>query len=358
MGKPKLSAKGLLRRLVENGLDFLRMSLKELRLHPKYSVIHFYAGVELLLKARLMAEHWSLVVSKRQEPDWGRFQEGDFISVTLEEAADRLERVARSGLTRRELEAFRGLGSHRNRMVHFFHEASSKKVSNELVGKIAGEQLRAWFFLERLISERWSVIFQPWMNEFKDFSARLRQLEDFLKITYRELQPELKERAAGGENFSECPSCEFTAFQVWNDFGSVYEGTCLVCKLQEHWVAISCPQCDRAVTFFGDGFATCGGCQTEFQPSDLARILDEDERGTKAYFESGMPAHCANCEATETVVAHGGRFVCASCFSAYEADAFFECSYCGSRNAGELTDSAARGCVACRWTRVAQLERQ
>ena len=115
----------LLNRLVDNGLDFLSRSIDELEQFPKYSVIHFYTAVELFVKARLMSEHWSLVVSKRQEPDWNDFVAGDFQSVTLDEAAKRLQKIVRSGLSRQELDAFRDIGKHRNKMVHFFHEAHS-----------------------------------------------------------------------------------------------------------------------------------------------------------------------------------------------------------------------------------------
>ena len=47
----------LLERLVENAMDFLHRSIDEFSEHPKFSVIHFHAAVELFLKARLMAEH-------------------------------------------------------------------------------------------------------------------------------------------------------------------------------------------------------------------------------------------------------------------------------------------------------------
>ena len=39
--------------LVENAIDFLNQAADELANNPKYSVIHFYTAVELLLKARL-----------------------------------------------------------------------------------------------------------------------------------------------------------------------------------------------------------------------------------------------------------------------------------------------------------------
>jgi hypothetical protein len=44
----------------ESAFDFLESSVDEIKTHPKYSVIHFATAVELLLKARLIHEHWSL----------------------------------------------------------------------------------------------------------------------------------------------------------------------------------------------------------------------------------------------------------------------------------------------------------
>lgn len=109
----------MLDRLVENALDFLTRSLEDLDQRPKYSVIHFYTAVELFLKARLIAEHWSLVVAKRQDPDVKKFESGDFQSVSLDEAAEKLDKVLQSPLTPAELSQFRALAKHRNRMVHF-----------------------------------------------------------------------------------------------------------------------------------------------------------------------------------------------------------------------------------------------
>ena len=99
----------LLQRLVENAMDFLSQSIREFDEQPKYSVIHFHAAVELFLKARLFAEHWSLVVSKRKDADWDDFVAGKFISVSLDEAASKLDKIVRTGLTKQELETFRRL---------------------------------------------------------------------------------------------------------------------------------------------------------------------------------------------------------------------------------------------------------
>src|SRR5215211_1180617 len=109
-----MRADDLFERLVDNALDFLSRSIDDLERSPKYSVIHFHAAVELFVKARLMSEHLALVVAKRQDADWEKFVAGDFQFVSLEEAAGKLEKVVRSGLTKPSLQAFQNVGKHRN----------------------------------------------------------------------------------------------------------------------------------------------------------------------------------------------------------------------------------------------------
>ena len=113
--------------IVNNGFDFFRKSLAEIEDETKFSVIHFFAAVELFLKARLMAEHWSLVVSK--DPSWDSFERGDFKSVTLDECLDRLVKIARSPVSADDTRRFKQLAKHRNKIVHFHHELDGAKAA-------------------------------------------------------------------------------------------------------------------------------------------------------------------------------------------------------------------------------------
>ena len=311
------------------------------------SVIHFYAGIELLLKARLMAEHWSLVVSKRQDPDWRRLESGDFISVSLDEAAERLDKVVRSSLAKRELNVFRSLAKHRNRMVHFFHDAGLKKATEALLQEAASEQLVAWYLLYRLLSDRWADVFSPWKKQLEDFGKRLREHEQYLQIAFDHLKSDIEQCIKGGASFRECPSCGFASLEIVDEVGDYFEGTCLVCTYHDRCFDILCPDCGGPVTFFGSGFGSCEGCGKEFEPGDLVSIIDDGEPGTKDYFESGMPAHCVDCDGYQTVVAHGGKYICSSCFQVYEENEIEQCGWCGDLNAGDMEESSWAGCVAC-----------
>jgi hypothetical protein len=67
--------------LVLNAIDFAQRSVKEVKRSPKYSMIHFSSALELFLKARLLREHWSLVVSRPETASLVTFRSGQFHSV-------------------------------------------------------------------------------------------------------------------------------------------------------------------------------------------------------------------------------------------------------------------------------------
>lgn len=66
MSKSKIPQE-MFQHLVNNALKFLGQSIADMEKKPKYSVIHFHAAIELVLKARLMDEHCSLVRPKGSE---------------------------------------------------------------------------------------------------------------------------------------------------------------------------------------------------------------------------------------------------------------------------------------------------
>jgi hypothetical protein len=332
--------------LVDNALDFLNSSLEEIESKPKYSVIHFYAGIELMLKARLMAEHWSLVIARKHEPDLRKFESGDFVSVSLDEAADRLEKVVNSGLRKEELEAFKNLGKHRNRMVHFFHEVDTDDAEEELLLSIAREYFKSWYFVHRVL-QRWSRVFQPWDQKFNEFSLKLKKLHGYLEAVFDVKRPEIKKRQSEGDIFSLCPSCEFESHYVGDELGSLFETDCLICGFSGKCLTVECPKCGELVTFIDEGRVTCPGCEAKLEPEDLVELLSKDSKCSKEDYEKGLPAHCSNCDGYETVVESLGNLFCTNCFEEFGEVDLNECEYCGSLNTGDMSDSSLCGCTVC-----------
>ena len=339
-------------RLVENAMDFLSQSIRELfDEQPKYSVIHFHAAVELFLKARLMAEHWSLVVARHKEPDWGRFVAGDFVSVSLEEAAKKLDKVVGSGLGKQALRAFLGVTKHRNKMVHFFHEGVSDDENAKLRREIAKEQLTAWYLLHRLLTSKWSDVFSAWSKKLGEIDGDLRTLQEFLKVVYEQVEPELDKRRSNGAVIVACPSCGFASQEHEDWVGELYEAKCLVCGLADRCLTIECPECCEPVRFVNEGFGECGSCRRPLEPEYLAEALI-DERATyiakKEGDDSWDPGNCSDCDGYHTVVRlseDGDRHLCTSCFGEFES--MQVCGWCNESNTGDMADSFWAGCSVC-----------
>lgn len=79
----------LFNELVNNAFDFLEQAISEFDKKPKYSVVHFCTAIELILKARLVHDHWSLIVDGT--PNISKFKDGSFKSINFNELMPRIE---------------------------------------------------------------------------------------------------------------------------------------------------------------------------------------------------------------------------------------------------------------------------
>lgn len=336
-------------RLVDNALDFLSRAVDDLEHYPKYSIIHFHASVELFVKARLMAEHWTLVVAKRQEPDWERFVAGDFQSVTLDEAANRLEKVVNSGLSKKELEVFREVTKHRNKTVHFFHEAHTDKEAKELRQEIVKQQLSAWYFLHGLLTVQWKDTFSVWSAQITEIDKKLRNLHEFLGVVFENLSNEIATLKTKGVIFRDCPSCGFESQTHEDVRDSIYESECLVCGLTQRSLQVECPDCGELVFFENEGFSNCDNCGKRFEPEDVADILIDDGAAHIAAMDgddSWNPGNCSDCDGYHTVVrTENDEYICAGCFGVFESLQW--CGWCNEPNTGDMEHSYWAGCNHC-----------
>ena len=339
----------ILERLVDNGLDFLHKAIDELKDRPKFSIIHFYSAVELFLKARLMEEHWSLVISQRHDLDWNKFISGDFISVSLGDAALRLRKVVRSQLTQAEFNSFDEIRQHRNKVVHFFHNAHYNKENTKQVTDIVIQQLTAWYFLHSLLTKRWGDVFGKWSSKLSEIDNKFRSLHPYLKVVFNQIKSNIKKRKQAGELFQKCPSCFYESQHHESEEKIVYHATCLVCELSEKALRIECPSCDHGVTFVNGGFGKCEQCKTSFEPDDLVDVLIHPRAAyevSKDGDDSWDLGNCSDCEGHHTVVrVEDDSYLCTGCF--LELDSLQRCGWCAEPNTGNMEDSSWSGCSEC-----------
>lgn len=336
--------------LVDNALDFLERSIQDLSTSTKYSVIHFYSSIELFLKARLLAEHWTLVVDRRKLPSKTDFERGDFASVSLEEAAALLEQVVGVAVPKKHLDAFKRVRNVRNQMVHFYHVDTAGDDGAKRIRGIVSNQLEAWYLLNTLL-HRWTDVFAPWKERIDALDRQLRQHGEYLKAAFNEQREAIQAEAKNGVLFVACPACEFDAERHPSALNEVYTSDCRVCRFSDVCIRITCPQCEQAEVIFRESTSavSCGACRTEFKRDALAeRFVDGDEAYSAAR-EGGhyaFPVNCGCCEGYETVVElPGGTLLCTTCFD--EAEDYAICEWCSDESTHLPEDTFLTGCAFC-----------
>ena len=328
--------------LTRNAFDFLERGIVEFDQTPKYSVIHFCAAVEMLLKARLMKEHWSLIVSKPDQANLAKFMAGDFISVTLEDARARIRDVAGEDIGDDAYASFRALANHRNKMVHFFHNGleSDEKAKAQIVA----EHCRSWFHLHRLLN-RWGGYFHDFGSEIAHADRAMKGHRKYLAAKFKALKPELDAARKAGSAPKACSACGFKAAIPDALDDQIASLRCLVCDHTETQVELECPHCGEPIVIATEGYATCEHCEERIEPEHLVDALTKDVVGTKDYFETGLPANCGNCEGYHTVVERGGHYFCTNCFDIF--DDIEQCQWCNEYNTGDMEHSYSVGCSQC-----------
>lgn len=343
--KNRIDADKMFKNLVESALDFLKTATQDIKNNaPKYSIIHFYAAIELILKARLMREHWTLLVTGRNFPDQDRFVVGDFQSVHLNEANERLGKVVPAGLSKTEFEAFKSLAAHRNKIIHFFHANTARSVK---------EILRAWYFLHGILTSKWETEFCKWSNDISDIDSDMRKLRTYLDVVFEEVSPKIAEKQRGGLIFVECHACGFMAKEHENSMKEAYESKCLVCNFVEHNVNVQCDKCGEMVIFRECGEGRCLSCKKDFDLGwDLGYLKDalvSSQAHTKDGLVENFWGNCSDCGVSDALVrTDSDQWVCTNCLQVFEPEMLSTCGWCLVPCTGDVGEiSSYTGCDFC-----------
>jgi hypothetical protein len=327
--------------LVENALDFLVRAIGEFEDEPKFSIIHFYTAIELFLKARLLREHWSLLVSK--DPDRKRFEAGDFHSVSFEAACDRLRKVVQSPIGEQTLKNFDAVRKHRNKMVHFFHEAD--RASDHTIKQIALEQLKAWAGLHQLLTSQWAPIFHDHAKRFDAIEKSLKKHREYLRAKYDELLPFIEAEKAAGFTYIVCNSCHFEAAHAKEIIGHLNEAACRVCGFGSRFFNYTCNDCEKESPLYDGGTFICAHCGHKEDEEEIFEKINQFVATKDNYFEALVPANCGECDGYHTVVEYEDQYLCVMWLN--YTDGLQVCGWCGEGNTGDMKNSSWEGCTVC-----------
>lgn len=191
---------------VENGLDFMSSVVAHLEGSPtetdlKYAILHLCAAIEVLLKARLLAEDWTLVFVSPDNATEESLRSGSFRSVGIDEAIKRLPelKVRIPEETRRVIRlAF----DKRNAIAHF-----GLRDSTEAVRAVAVEALN--FLISFLHQEMREWEPDQTGEALEDIRERVQKIAGFVEIRMRQLTPELDRLPV----VLMCPDCSQMALE-------------------------------------------------------------------------------------------------------------------------------------------------
>lgn len=325
--------------LVRNGIDFLEKAIAQLDGDPKHSVINFYTAVEIFLKAPLIREHWTLVVSG--DADRQSYEAGDFVSVSFDEACKRLSRTLKKPVSKGAKKAFDTVRQHRNRMVHFFHSG----IDGSQKDQIKLEQAQAWFELNRLVTDAWRQEFDGFASEFRRMENGLIATNHYAQAKFEHLKSKIEGMTKAGATFQACPRCKTEACKVTSTPGPTSH-SCLVCFYSDTILEIACPECQFAQGVRPyDGF-TCEQCGHTVPEDEMFDLLDQSTtRNTKYDMDANTPANCDECQSYHSVCEYGDGYLCVSCFEFFES--LSVCGWCTDPRTSHDEDSYMTGCEFC-----------
>ncbi|MDH5639139.1 MAG: hypothetical protein OEZ04_11680 [Nitrospinota bacterium] len=336
--------------LVKNAFNFLDKAALEFEEEPKYSVIHFYSAIELFLKARLLHEHWTLILTKPDDANLDNFKKGDFHSVSLKNADKRLTAILQNGLHPNELNCFLELGKHRNQMVHFFHIPVAQQNKKEEINDVVAQQCRAWFYLHHILTahDRWSSVFISFKGEIAEYNKTMQGHKKYLEAKYKELKGEVDAEKKAGLLFHECPSCGQPTLKEDSSRDPFLIFQCLVCDFSANGVKIECPNCKAMKTLISEPWDQCRKCRQYISGEDVKEFLTADHGITKDTMYDPHEVNCGVCDMYHSVVSvDEDLWLCTNCFATCKFEDIGTCEWCNEYTTADVEDSRWRGCSHC-----------
>lgn len=344
------SASNQFQALTESAFDFLEQSLEDLPSKPKFSIIHFYTALELFLKARLLAEHWSLIVNGRNVPSKENFDKGNFKSVGLYEACELLNNVAETKIPRAHRAAFARVAAIRNQMIHFYHVESDVNGKEEAMEVVVTVELAGWYFLHDLLHS-WQALFDPWKDRIREMHRTLQRHRGFLQAAFDALSDSIQQTIGDHILVVNCPSCGFAAERHDSDLAQVYASECVVCGFCDICIRILCPRCEKHEAIFRESASTTmclAGCEL---PREATLVQHFGEAAIEHYdvregIEPTFPINCGACASYRTVVElPNGVLFCTNCFD--NTGQLEICDWCSDRSTHLPAESFVTGCCFC-----------
>ncbi|WP_121163216.1 hypothetical protein, partial [Pseudomonas aeruginosa] len=272
------------------------------------------------LKARLMKEHWTLMLAKPETGDLQNLAVGDFLSVYLDDALKRIQSILGEKIDQDASDNFKALGEHRNQIVHFAHSGMDNPSKTQ-AGVIV-ETWASWHYLHALLTGPWEAVFQPYSVELQVLNQRMMRQGDFIKARFEILKPKIEIQEKKGNKIVTCGHCHMSAAIVGETHSWGTDYTCMVCGVDDTAVEecnaeLPCPGCNAPFKFFQKGLHACPACGHQITTDILIDLCTKQFPEGDDWCEEGH-VHIASCHKCQhpqpSVFFIEGMWSCVSCF--------------------------------------------
>ncbi|MFG2563348.1 hypothetical protein [Streptomyces sp. NPDC048496] len=192
---------------MQNGVDYLHSVADHLRLGQpstrdlKYAVLHLQAAAEVLLKARLQREHWSLVFKDPGLATRKKFEAGDFDSCTTTGAIVRLKDIADVTVSDKSAKSLAILSKRRNALQHYGLKANAHAVETRAAQVL---DFLIAFVHEELVPALDEEEAESIDSALEDVSSKILNIKSLIQTRLRRLADELKDAQDRTLRCSEC----------------------------------------------------------------------------------------------------------------------------------------------------------
>jgi hypothetical protein len=193
--------------LLENAFDYILDAVLQLqgkrpsKKRIKYGIVHLWSGIELLLKRRLMDEHWSLIFRDINKADKRALESGEFISVYFDDAVARLKKICSVDLSNYQ-DTLNKIREDRNKLEHFQISLTKPVVISNLV--------HAWSFILDFAVSHLNLNDDPIASElFEKIKFKMIEHEAFIDKRKKTVAPEIQRLKSEEYPYTiiDCPIC-------------------------------------------------------------------------------------------------------------------------------------------------------
>ncbi|BBH16426.1 hypothetical protein Back2_07130 [Nocardioides baekrokdamisoli] len=295
--------------VVENGLDFLGHAVEEMAKSPadnKYAAIHLFGAIEVLIKARLIREHWTLACKNVDAATLSGFKAGDVPTVDAMQGLKRLESNVGITISKQQAQNVDAVRRLRNRVAHFAVVAIDPVATKTELAR--GLDFVVWFLEKQILPDAPAGEADLIRDALSEIASVLGEIKAFVAERLATLKSELD----ASDLLLVCPRCSQACLTVpdgtkclfcwWSPddpeaaaaeyvVGVLNLSSYEVIKDGGEWPVTECPECE--VQAFVEGAAVVDG--------EVKRLSAPDSDPDFVCFNCGF--HCS----------HGYIDRCSSC---------------------------------------------